>query len=82
MDWGKMAEGCPVPIMTETRIDYVQVQVQVYTQRPRNGRIKLCDCANRETQLSKQLVEKLTSKVSEQARNIFAIRASKAYYRT
>jgi hypothetical protein len=25
-----------------------QVQVQVFTQRPRNGRIKLCNCANRE----------------------------------
>jgi hypothetical protein len=24
-----------------------QVQVQVFTQRPRNGRIKLCNCANR-----------------------------------
>jgi hypothetical protein len=29
-----------------------QVQVQVFTQRPRNGRIKLCNCANREIQLS------------------------------
>jgi hypothetical protein len=29
-----------------------QVQVQVFTQRPRNGRIKLCNCANREVQLS------------------------------
>jgi hypothetical protein len=26
MDWGKMAEGCPVPIMTGTRIDYVQLE--------------------------------------------------------
>ncbi len=28
-------------------------QVQVFTQRPRNGRIELCNCANREIQLSK-----------------------------
>ena len=26
---------------------WVQVQVQFFTQRPRNGRIKLCNCANR-----------------------------------
>jgi hypothetical protein len=33
----------------------VQVQVQVFTQGPRNGRIKLCNCANREIQLSNLL---------------------------
>ncbi len=27
--------------------------VQGFTQRPRNGRIKLCNCANREVQLNK-----------------------------
>ncbi len=39
----------PMPIYTY----YTIVQVQVFTQRPRNGRIKLCNCANREIQLSK-----------------------------
>jgi len=37
-------------------IDYFwsfKFQVQVFTRRPRNGRIKLCNCANTEIQLSK-----------------------------
>ncbi len=29
------------------------VKFQVFTQRPRNGQIKLCNCANREIQLNK-----------------------------
>ncbi len=33
------------------RVGLDLVQVQVFTQRPRNGRIKLCNCANREIQL-------------------------------
>ncbi len=47
---------------------YHIVQVLVFTQRPRNGRIKLCNCANREIQLGKLC---RIRKQGDQASNIY-----------
>jgi hypothetical protein len=58
----------PSANLTMQRGFKVQVQVQVFTQRPRNGRIKLCHFANREIQLSKLC---RISKQGDQASNIY-----------